>query len=194
MMHLVLSGGKILKLSIKKIEIMAILKYGNNILTYNGNALEAVEGPAPLPVGYWKHKDTGVVTEITLIWQDGFEEDVDTSIMRWNPSTATSWDSVDASEIKFPEGVEEVGFLTDEWTPNIVKADLPSTTKSLGHTALNGITMMESLTIRALVPPTITLGIPQSPNLRLYVPSESLNLYKSTAPYSSFAEIIFAIP
>lgn len=353
MMHLVLSGGKILKLNIKKIEIMAILKYGNNILTYNGNALEAEIGPAPslggywkhkdtnavtyfgldadfitdgvmnqpswwydcsevqipsgvtglgdecfygcssltsitlpesvtslgvscfemcssltsitlpesvtslgnscfvdclsltlvtaLPAtpptlgsnafnnvsssfnikvrspyvndyktatnwetyadkisaigaGYWVHKDTGVVTEITLIWQDGFEVVEDPPIVKWNPSIATSWDSVNASEIKFPEGVEEVGFLTDAFTPNIIKADLPTTTTSLGHTALNGITMMETLIIRALVPPAITLGIPQSPNLRVYVPSESLALYKSTEPYSSFAEIILAIP
>lgn len=104
--------------------------------------------------------------------------------------------------IKIPEGVTKIGdevFWNATYLNNI---DLPSTLTSFGYLVFNHIegdryVFHKDIIIRASTPPSVEklFGLNfTSPilagEMNLYVPEESVELYRNTAPYSLFKNIL----
>lgn len=73
--------------------------------------------------------------------------------------------------------------------------ELHSGITSIGDYAFNSCSSIYSMTLHSTVPPTIganTLTLTSS-NLKIYVPSESVNAYKTATNWSTYANKIYAI-
>ena len=66
----------------------------------------------------------------------------------------------------------------------------------IGSAAFNGCSILESVTVHALQPPTCGSNVftNSTTKLHIYVPTESVNAYKSASGWSSYASKIQAIP
>ena len=79
---------------------------------------------------------------------------------------------------------------------NITTIDIPSSVSYIGYSAFSGCSNLSSVTVRATTPPTIgTYAFPtNTSNLKIYVPSGSVDVYKAASGWSSYASKIYAIP
>lgn len=82
---------------------------------------------------------------------------------------------------------------------SLTSIEIPSTCYSIGVYAFTDCPSLSSITVNASVPPTIndTWGHPtfdSTNNCPIYVPSESVDAYKSASGWSAFASRIQAIP
>lgn len=98
--------------------------------------------------------------------------------------------------IVVPEGVTVVGNCAFEGCSFLESIDLPSTVTSIGGKALDGCDELRSITIRATEPPfagaSAFTGIPN--DAIIYVPAESVQVYKAARNWSTRAAYIQAIP
>lgn len=100
------------------------------------------------------------------------------------------------TSITIPEGVTNIeygGFLNCNSLTSLV---MPSTITYFGGSSLKDCSSLTSLTILATTPPS-TLGtdaLKNTNNCIIYVPSESVNAYKTANKWSSYASRIQAIP
>ena len=105
---------------------------------------------------------------------------------------AMAWYCDRLEEVRIPntvETIEERAFLLCESLKSII---IPSSVTSIGYWALAHCTSMTDIYCQATnVPNTDLAAFDNSPieNMTLYVPSESINAYKITAPWSGFGNI-----
>lgn len=154
------------------------------------SVLNSQQEEPPATDGYWKHYQTGVVTPVYLT--DSNIEDEQT----WR---RPSWFDV-ASEIKLPTGIMYIEFDgTSPGLANMPEAtllDLPSTIIYYNTGFLGNTTKLQTIILRNPTPAT-SADVSFGPNIGdmgafdgLYVPSESLTAYQTTAPWSAFASFI----
>jgi len=110
------------------------------------------------------------------------------------------------SSVIFEEGVFSIQKGVFENCTALTSVNLPSTIQYLGSNygdyadaIFKGCTSLASVTVNALVPPTIeaessTIFLNTSSSLVIYVPSASVDLYKTANGWSDYASIIVAIP
>lgn len=106
--------------------------------------------------------------------------------------------------VKVDEGVERINGSAFKWDYNIKNIDLPSTITTIANDAFNlptgtSQTNVESIICRAVTPPTIysntfVINNPAGIPWNIYVPSASVNTYKSASGWSNFSSKIIAIP
>lgn len=71
---------------------------------------------------------------------------------------------------------------------------VPSSINTIGDAVFSGCTSLQSLKVLPTTPPTIGSNVFASTNIgQIYVPSESVNAYKSASGWSDYADKIFAI-
>lgn len=101
--------------------------------------------------------------------------------------------------VVFPEGLITVGgyvFYQNNTFSSPVTVDLPSTVTNIGNYCFRNNRNL-TLYCRASTPPTLdgtSVFGDTGTNLKIYVPSESVEDYKAAANWSSVASYIFAIP
>lgn len=72
---------------------------------------------------------------------------------------------------------------------------LPSTVTSLGNEIFLGCTNLSNITVRATIPPTLgTDAFLDITNFTIYVPEDSVELYKTASGWSNYADKIQAEP
>ena len=73
---------------------------------------------------------------------------------------------------------------------------IPNTITSIGVSAFRGCTNLTSVTVEATTPPTLGTNVfnNTNANLVIYVPSQSVNAYKTATNWSTYATKIQAIP
>ena len=99
------------------------------------------------------------------------------------------------SSVTLNEGLEIIGNSAFAWCSSLTSVTVPSTVTSIGGQAFGICSGLTSLTILATTPPTVESNVLQSSdNAVLYVPSQSVNAYKTAEGWSEYADRIFAIP
>ena len=78
---------------------------------------------------------------------------------------------------------------------NLTSVEIPSSVTSIGNLAWRNCSLLTSVTIEATTPPTLGTTVFQGThaNLVIYVPSESVEAYKSANRWSAYASRIQAI-
>lgn len=96
--------------------------------------------------------------------------------------------------ITLPNGTTAIGDTAFNYS-SLTSVIIPSSVTSIGSQAFSGCSGLTSITVEATTPPTLKNANAFSlTNCPIYVPSESLNTYKSASGWSSYASIIQAIP
>jgi len=75
----------------------------------------------------------------------------------------------------------------------LTSVTLPSSLKSIAGTVFSGCSSLKTLTVEATTPPTITSSSIPSTILEIRVPSEAIDVYKTSSGWSDFANKIVAI-
>lgn len=106
------------------------------------------------------------------------------------------------SRIDLPSGITKIGdncfyFLgstTPEPSPTLEELDIPSTIQEMGSHIFSNCSSLKRLYVRATTPPTLGSnifdGIPIDKRPTIYVPSESLELYKTATNWEQFSSNI----
>lgn len=77
----------------------------------------------------------------------------------------------------------------------VIRVDLPPSIESIGNGAYVDCSRLRTVTIRATTPPTIGNDVfTRAPITHFFVPAESVDIYKATDGWSTYADRIFAIP
>ena len=97
-----------------------------------------------------------------------------------------------------PNGVTTIGDgAFSDWISNKHPLIIPSSVNNIGHRAFNRWEKVPYIEIQSIVPPTIAGGSWGSFNNQndapIYVPDESVEAYKTTGGWASYAERIFGI-
>jgi hypothetical protein len=100
------------------------------------------------------------------------------------------------TDVIIPEGVENFRDNCFKGCSSLVSITLPSTTKTMTHGVFHTCANLTSVTILATTPPTGVSGytFQDTPNAIVYVPSGSVNAYKTASGWSGYASRIQAIP
>ena len=98
--------------------------------------------------------------------------------------------------INIPSGVTSISNLTFGGCTSLASIVIPSGVTSIGENAFVLCSSLTSITVNATTPPTLGSGAFDytSSNLVIYVPSGSVNAYKSASGWSTYASRIQAIP
>lgn len=132
---------------------------------------------------------------ITSIGEDAFSFNHLTSITI--PSKVTSiskkaFFSNKLTKITIHENVTSIGeqaFFSNQLT-NI---EIPSNVKNIGKDAFSSNDNLSSVTIHATTPPAINTPFPNNNNLKIYVPKDNVETYKTTNGWKEYADKIEAI-
>ena len=95
------------------------------------------------------------------------------------------------TSIEIPEGVEYLYEQVFAHCRNLESIIIPSSVNSIGISAFSGCKALKDIYCQAVnVPETHSSAFDNSPieNMTLYVPGESMNAYKTTAPWSGFGK------
>lgn len=94
-------------------------------------------------------------------------------------------------EINIPNGVEAIKVSAFFHCRNLESIIIPSSVNSIGISAFSECKALKDIYCQAVnVPETHSSAFDNSPieNMTLYVPGESMNAYKTTAPWSGFGK------
>lgn len=94
-------------------------------------------------------------------------------------------------EINIPNGVEAIKVSAFQYCCNLESIIIPSSVNSIGISAFSECKALKDIYCQAVnVPETHSSAFNNSPieKMTLYVPGESMNAYKTTAPWSGFGK------
>lgn len=100
------------------------------------------------------------------------------------------------SSIDIPSGVTRIEDHSLQSCYSLTSIDIPSGVTYIGDYAFYGCTSLTSITVSATTPPTLyhKRALTDTNNCPIYVPSASVNAYKTATNWSEYASRIQAIP
>lgn len=99
------------------------------------------------------------------------------------------------TSINIPSGVTNIGGYAFNWCTRLTSIDIPSGVTSIGQKAFKSCSSLTSITVNAVTPPSLGLSaFDETNDCPIYVPSASVNAYKSASGWSTYASRIQAIP
>ena len=100
------------------------------------------------------------------------------------------------TSIEIPNSVTTIGNYAFYQCQSLTSITFPNSVTSIGDTVLNGCTRLTSITILATTPPTLASfqALNNTNNCPIYVPSESVEAYKTANNWNAYAFRIQAIP
>ena len=134
---------------------------------------------------------------VTAIGVDAFYwcNDLTTVII---PNTVTTieryaFEDSALASVTIPNSVTSIGEYAFYMCPNLSSIEIPSGVTSIGGSAFKDCENLTSVTVKAVIPPTLGDSAFEATNCPIYVPSESVNTYKSASGWSTYASRIQAI-
>ena len=98
------------------------------------------------------------------------------------------------TEITIPSNITVIGESALRGCSSLVSVTLPSTITQLGQSVFRENSALTTVTVLGTTPPTLgSQAFNSSINAKIYVPSSSVDTYKSAAGWSAYASRIFAI-
>ena len=96
------------------------------------------------------------------------------------------------SEYTLPNGVTAIGNYAFEYCSGLTSVTIPDSVSTIGDWAFAYCSSLKSVYCKATTPPTGNSYMfnNTAPNLQIYVPTESVNTYKSAPYWSSYANAI----
>ena len=113
-------------------------------------------------------------------------------IADWNVGGAFGFCS-SLSSVTISNGVTNIGDKVFYQCTSLTSIDIPSGVTSIGSSAFNGCTSLSSVTVRATTPPTLGGSVFPNSIVAIYVPSESVETYKSASGWSEYDSMISPI-
>lgn len=100
------------------------------------------------------------------------------------------------TSIDLPSGITNIGDWAFGDCQRLTSIEIPSGVTSIGQRAFQYCSGLTSVTIQATTPPTLANAnaFANTNNCPIYVPSASVNAYKSATNWSNYASRIQAIP
>lgn len=123
-----------------------------------------------------------------------------TSIAIPNSVRTISWYAFEGCEgltsVTIPNSVSTIGNYAFRHCSSLTNITIPNTVTSIGSEAFNGCTGLTSVTVLATTPPTLggDAFLYNASGRKIYVPSASVNTYKTTDRWSHYSNAIQAIP
>lgn len=100
------------------------------------------------------------------------------------------------TSITIPYSVTEISYDAFYGCRSLTSVTIPNSVTSISNRALRNCSGLTSITVEATTPPTLSedMVFDGTNNCPIYVPSESVNAYKSATNWSTYASRIKAIP
>ena len=183
-----------------------------NKMYYDDNVVYGVDGGSPEPPtppsfnGKWLATYTGgttssaqcdsssAMTRNEITKTDLQSVEIGDCVTRIGASVFTS--ATTLSSVTIPDSVTIIDIQAFNGCSSLTSITIPSGVTSIGSNAFNNCSGLINITINATTPPTLanTNAFNNTSNCPIYVPSGSLNTYKSASGWSSYASRIQAIP
>lgn len=156
----------------------------------------------------FKARADGSLTEVTAEMLDGITSIADNAFFNYQPLISIDIPNSVTSigngafngcngltSVTISSGVTSIGnnaFYSCQYLSSII---IPSSITSIGIYAFFSCYRLSSVTVEATTPPTLGTGaFTNIGSFKIYVPSESVETYKSANNWSSYASEIQAIP
>ena len=97
------------------------------------------------------------------------------------------------TDIVIPDGVTIINYGVFRECSGLTSVTIPDSVTSIGGDAFNGCSNLATITVKATTPPTLGNNVIPSNVTAIYVPSGSVNAYKSASKWSNYASKIQAI-
>ena len=95
------------------------------------------------------------------------------------------------SHIDLPSSITSIGIGSFQNCSNLTEITIPSSVTSIGISCFNGCSGLTSITCKATTPPTLgSAAFYNTNNCPIYVPSQSVETYKTTSGWSTYASRI----
>ena len=98
------------------------------------------------------------------------------------------------TSLTISNGVASIGNNAFRQCDNLVTVTIPSSVTSIGNSAFNACTGLTSIISESTTPPTLGTSVFSGYNCPIYVPAASVNAYKASTNWSSYASRIQPIP
>lgn len=99
------------------------------------------------------------------------------------------------NNIELPDAVKEIGYRAFKECDSLKNITLPESMENIVEQAFIMCINLAEVIVKAKTPPTAGTSMFEqgSPNLKIYVPSEAINLYKAADGWKQYANKIYAI-
>ena len=98
------------------------------------------------------------------------------------------------TSVTIPNSVTNIGSSAFRGCRSLTSIDIPSGVTSIGDRAFDTCNSLTSITVNATTPPTLEWGVFDGSTCSIYVPSQSVQAYKSASGWSEYASRIQPIP
>ena len=98
------------------------------------------------------------------------------------------------SSITIPDGVTNIGSNAFHYCESLSSIIIPSSVTRIDDGVFIGCIKLTSMTVLAVTPPTLGDITISTATIAIYVPSASVNTYKTASGWSSYASKIQSIP
>lgn len=95
-----------------------------------------------------------------------------------------------------PSSITNIGEAAFYYCSSLVSILIPSSITNIGYAAFSECVLLSNVTVKSVTPPTLdgSIFFNTPLNLVIYVPSESVETYKSASGWSTYANKIQPIP